>query len=231
MNFQSNAAAVLVHGAWADGSSWNRIILPLEQAGLNVIAAPIPLTSLGDDVAALNRALPRTKGPVLLAAHAYAGAVIAAANSERVKGLVYVAALAPDEGETVAQVFYKDTPHALAPKLAPDASGFIWMPDDGFASAFAHRATKEQIALCKAAQRPISVNCIQEPAPKPLWKTRPAWFLIAEEDRMINPQTQHFMAQRMKAKTRSIVADHTPMLTDPDNVVRFILSAAKSCLV
>ena len=220
----------MVHGAWADGSSWNSVILPLEEAGLNVVAAPIPLTSLSDDAAALNRTLARTKGPVLLAGHAYAGAVIAAVNDERAKGLVYVAALAPDEGETVAQVFYKEQPHAMAPKLAPDNSGFIWMPDDGFANAFAHRATKNQLALSMAVQRPISVKCIQEPAPKPLWKIRPAWFLIAEEDRMINPKTQHFMAERMNATVKSIVADHTPILTDPDNVVQFILAAAKTCL-
>ena len=230
MNFQSNATVVLVHGAWADGSSWSSVILPLERAGLNAVAAPIPLTSLSDDAAALKRMLARTKGPVLLAAHAYAGAVIAAVNDERVKGLVYVAALAPDEGETVAQVFYKEEPHAMAPKLAPDEWGFIWMPDDGFANAFAHRGTKEQLALAKAVQRPISVNCIQERAPKPLWKSRPAWFLIAEEDRMINPKTQHFMAERMKATTKSVVADHTPIMTDSDNVVDFILTAAKRVL-
>jgi pimeloyl-ACP methyl ester carboxylesterase len=230
MRWPSNATVILVHGAWADGSSWNSIILPLEQVGLNVLAAPIPLTSLSDDAAALNRSLARTKGPVLLAGHAYAGAVIAAVQQERVKGLVYVAALAPDEGETVAQVFYKDEPHAMAPKLAPDAWGFIWMPDDGFANAFAHRATKEQLALSKAVQRPISVKCIQEPASKPLWKSRPAWFLIAEEDRMINPKTQHFMAERMKATVQSVVADHTPLLTDPENVAQFILAAAKSAL-
>jgi pimeloyl-ACP methyl ester carboxylesterase len=230
MNFQPNATVIVVHGAWADGSSWNRVILPLEQAGLNVVAAPIPLTSLRDDAAALNRALARTKGPVLLAAHAYAGAVIAAVKDERVKGLVYVAALAPDDGETVAQVFYKNEAHPMAPKLAPDEWGFIWMPDEGFSNAFAHHATKEQIALCKALQRPISVNCIQEPAPTPLWKSSPAWFLIAEEDRMINPKTQHFMAERMKATSKSIVADHTPILTDPEPVVEFILGAAKSRL-
>ncbi|HEY2585163.1 MAG TPA: alpha/beta hydrolase [Tepidisphaeraceae bacterium] len=231
MTFPEDATVVVVHGAWADGSSWNGVILPLQQAGLNVLAAPIPLTSLSDDAAALTRALARTKGPVLLAAHAYAGAVIAAVNDERIKGLVYVAALAPDEGETVAQVFYKDEPHPRAPKLAPDAAGFIWMPDDGFANAFAHRGTKEQLALSRALQRPISVNCIQEPAPRPLWKSRPAWYLIAEEDRMINPKTQRFMADRMRATTQSIPADHTPILTDPDSVVKFILAAAKSCLV
>jgi pimeloyl-ACP methyl ester carboxylesterase len=231
MNFASNATVVVVHGAWADGSSWASVILPLEKAGLNVVAAPIPLTSLGDDAAALNRTLARTKGPVLLAGHAYAGAVIAAVKGERVSGLVYVAALAPDEGETVAEVFYKHDPHAMAPKLAPDPTGFIWMPEDGFPNAFAHHGTKEQLALCKAVQRPISVKCIQEHAPKPLWKSRPAWFLIAEEDRMINPKTQHFMADRMKATTKSIVADHTPILTDPENVVSFVLDAAKACLV
>jgi pimeloyl-ACP methyl ester carboxylesterase len=230
MNFQSNATVVLVHGAWADGSSWSRVILPLERAGLNVVAAPIPLTSLSDDATALNRVLTRTSGPVLLAAHAYAGAVIAAVNEERVKGLVYVAALAPDEGETVAQVFYKNAPHAMAPKLVPDAAGFIWIPDAGFADAFAHHATDEQIALARAVQRPISVKCIQEPAPTPLWKVRPAWFLIAEEDRMINPATQHFMAERMKATVKAIAVDHTPILTAPDEVVQFILAAAESCL-
>jgi pimeloyl-ACP methyl ester carboxylesterase len=231
MSFQPNATAVLVHGAWADGSSWNCVILPLRRAGLNVIAAPIPLTSLHDDIAALNRAIARTKGPVLLAAHAYAGAVIAGVNDDRVNGLVYVAALAPDEGETVAQVFYRDEPHPMAPKLAPDDSGFIWMPNDGFASAFAHRATAPQITLAMATQRPISVHCIQEPAPKPLWKSKPSWFLIAEEDRMINPKTQRFMAERMKANIKSVAADHSPILTAPDIVADFILAAAKSCLV
>jgi pimeloyl-ACP methyl ester carboxylesterase len=228
--FQLNATVVLVHGAWADGSSWGRVILPLQEVGLNVIAAPIPLTSLHDDAAALRRALARIEGPILLVGHAYAGAVIAAVNEERVAGLVYVAALAPDEGETVAQVFYKEASHALAPKLAPDGDGFIWMPDDGFGNAFAHRGTAEQIALARATQRPISVKCIQEPAPKPLWKSRPAWFFIAEEDRMINPKTQHFMAERMKATVKSAAVDHTPILTAPEPVVEFILGAAKSSL-
>jgi len=110
---------VAVHGAWADGSSWKDVILGLEREGLRVIAAPIPLTSLEDDTAAVQRALARTTGPVILAGHAYAGAVIAAVNGERVKALVYVAALAPDQGETVAQVFYRDQPHPQAPQLAP----------------------------------------------------------------------------------------------------------------
>lgn len=230
MNFPENATVVVVHGAWADGSSWQAIVGPLEDRGLNVIAAPIPLTSLSDDAAALKRTLARTQGPVILAGHAYAGAVIAMANDERVKALVYVAALAPDEGETVAQVFYKDETHPKAPKLAPDADGFIWMPDEGFTNAFAQNATREQLALSKAVQRPISAKSIQEPAPAPAWKTKPTWYLVAEEDRMINPKTQRFMAERMKATVRSFAVDHTPLLTAPGKVVDIILEAAKATL-
>src|ERR1700746_3682217 len=170
MSFPKNVTGVVVHGAWADGSSWQAIVRPLEQRGLEVIAAPTTLTSLRDDAAALKRTIARTQGPVIVAGHAYAGAVIATANDERVKALVYVAALAPDEGETVAQVFYKDETHPKAPKLAPDADGFIWLPDEGFANAFAPNATEEQIALSKAVQRPIALKCIQEPAPAPAWK-------------------------------------------------------------
>jgi pimeloyl-ACP methyl ester carboxylesterase len=144
---------VLVHGAWADGSSWNDVIAPLLRDGLNVLAAPLPLTSLSDDIAALERALERTDGPVVRVAHAYAGAVIAAAISERVRSLVFIAALAPDEGETVAEMFYREKPHPQAPQLAPDARGFIWMPHEGFGSAFAQHASVERAALLAATQR------------------------------------------------------------------------------
>ena len=230
MAFSENVTVVAVHGAWADGSSWQAIVHPLKERGLKVIAAPIPLTSLGDDAAALKRTIARTQGPVVVVGHAYAGAVIATANDERVKALVYIAALAPEEGETVAQVFYKDETHPKAPHLAPDADGFIWMPDEGFANAFAQNATDEQISLSKVVQRPISVKCIQEPAPAPAWKSKPAWYLVAEEDRMINPKTQRFMAERMKATVRPFVVDHTPLLTAPDKVLDVILEAAEARL-
>src|SRR5246127_3715413 len=125
MRFSENATVVVVHGAWADGSSWQTVVRLLQKRDLKVIAAPIPLTSLSDDAAALKRTIARTQGPLIVAGHAYAGAVIATAHDERVKGLVYVAALAPDQGETVAQVFYKDESDPKAPQLAPDADGFI----------------------------------------------------------------------------------------------------------
>jgi pimeloyl-ACP methyl ester carboxylesterase len=224
----AKATVVVVHGAWADGSSWELVIAQLQKQGLNVFAAPIPLTSLSEDAAALKRTIARTEGPVIVAGHAYAGAVIATTNEERVKALVYVAALAPDEGETVAQVFYRDEAHPNAPKLAPDPDGFIWMPDSGFEHAFAQNATAEQIALCKAVQRPIHVKCIQDAVDQPAWKKKPVWYLLAEQDRMINPKTQHFMAERMKATVRSFAVDHTPLLTAPGRVVEIIVEAAQS---
>ncbi len=119
----NNATVALVHGAWADGSSWAKVITALAASGVKTVAAPLPLTSFSDDVAALDRTLERLDEPVVLAGHAYAGAVIGASRSEKVKALVYVAALAPDQGETVADVFYRGTPHPQAPKLAPDAHG------------------------------------------------------------------------------------------------------------
>lgn len=224
------SAIVLVHGAWADGSCWSNVILRLQRQGLEVTCAPIPLTSLSDDVAALNRALERTSGPVVLVGHAYGGAVIGASRDERVKSFVYIAALAPDEGETVAKVFYRDEPHPKQPKMAPDKHGFIWMPPDGFARAVAHKASPDQTKIMAAVQRPISVQCIQEPAPAPGWKTRPSWFLLAEEDRMINPKTQEFMARRMGATVRAGRVDHSPMYTTPDLVVDLILEAARESL-
>jgi hypothetical protein len=143
------SSVVLVHGAWADGSSWNDIIGPLQSNGLNVLAAPIPLTSLSDDLAALDRAVERTDGPVVLVTHAYAGAVIGASTNGRVRSLVFIAALASDKDETVAEMFYRDKPHPQAPQLAPDAHGFIWMSQTGFAAALAQHASPARAALLR----------------------------------------------------------------------------------
>ena len=228
---QNSTSVILAHGAWADGSSWAKVILPLQQHDLRVIAAPIPLTSLSNDIAALGRAIERTRGSVILAAHAYAGAVISAVKNERVKSLIYVAALTPDQGETVGDVFYRGKPHPKAPQLAPDTNGLIWMPEDSFGDAFAQNASSDMIAILAATQRPIALPCIQETAPEPAWKTKPSWFLVAEEDRMINPETQYFMAGRMGAKIRSHAVDHTPLVTAPQQVVDIILEAVAATTV
>jgi pimeloyl-ACP methyl ester carboxylesterase len=149
-------------------------------------------------------------------------------REERVKSFVYIAALAPDEGETVAQVFNRDESHPEQPKLAPDKYGFIWMPDGAFSKAVAHKASIDLTKILTAVQRPISVQCIQEKAPAPGWKSKPSWYLLAEEDRMINPKTQEFMARRMRAKIRSSRVDHSPMYTATDVVVEVILEAARA---
>ena len=219
---------VLAHGAWADGSSWAKVILGLRAAGINSVAAPLPLTSLTDDIAALDRVIARVNGPVILVGHAYAGAVIAGSRSEQVKALVYITALAPDEGETVADVFYRSEPHPAAPKLAPDADGLIWLPQDAFPTAFAPHATAEEHAVLFAIQRPIALPCIGTKAGRPLWKDRPTWFLLAESDHMIIPETQRFMAERMQAQIRPHPVDHTPSVTAPHVVVDIIREAART---
>jgi len=218
-------SVALAHGAWADGSSWARVITALDAEGIKAVAAPLPLTSLTEDVAALSRTLERVEGDIVLAGHAYAGAVIAEARSPKVKALVYVAALAPDEGETVADVFYRLPPHPFAPKLAPDANGLIWLPESAFASAFAQCARSEDLAVLAAVQRPISPACITVPVGRPRWKDVPSWFLVAEDDRMITPDTQRFMAARMQATVRSHPVDHTPLVTAPAHVADIIKDA------
>src|SRR5262249_46174103 len=206
---ETTASVVLVHGAWADGSSWAHLITALQPRRLKALAALIPLTSLSEDVAALERALERIDGPLVLVAHAYAGAVIGASTNERARSLVFIAALTPDEGETVGEVFYREKPHPEAPQLAPDRHGFIWMPDERFASAFCQNASPEQATLLAATQRPIGVACIQEKAPRPAWKGKPSWYLVAQDDRMISPATQLFLALRIGAQIRSEKIDHT----------------------
>jgi pimeloyl-ACP methyl ester carboxylesterase len=176
----NDAAVVLVHGAWADGSSWAKVIAPLVASGVKTIAVSLPLTSFQDDIAALDRTLERVNGPVVLAGHAYAGGVIGATRRDKVKALVYVAALAPDEGETVADVFSRGAAHPQAPKLVPDAHGLIYLPEAAFAAAFAQNASQERLAVLAAVQRPISPACITVKVERPLWKDRPAWFLVAE---------------------------------------------------
>jgi pimeloyl-ACP methyl ester carboxylesterase len=225
---QRNVHIVLVHGAWADGSGWAKVITPLAADGFAVTAAPLPLSSYADDVEALEHTLGRIAGPVVLTGHAYAGAVIAGVQSEKVKALVYVAALAPDEGETVADVFYRGESDPRAPQLAPDENGLIYYPHEAFATAYAQNAKTEDLAVLSAVQRPISPGCIMAPVGRPLWKDRPCWFLVAEDDRMIAAGNQRFMAERMQATQRVFPVDHTPMVTAPEAVLQIIREAAAS---
>lgn len=228
-----NLTAVLVHAAWADASSWNAVTWPLQDLGLRVKSAQIPLSSLTQDVAALKRLLRQVDGPVLLVGHSYAGAVITAAGADnpQVKALVYIAAIAPDEGETVGDLFHRAEPNPnTRPQLAPDEDGFLWLPEGAFAEAVAPDASKEEIALMQINQHPIALKCLGEPMTKPAWKQKPSWYLVAEKDRMISATTQHFMAERIKARVHSHHTDHTPLASDPEAVVRVINEAADAVL-
>ena len=223
-----DVSVVMAHGGWADGTSWARVITGLAAHGVKASAAPLPLTSLADDVAALNRSIERMPGPVVLAAHAYAGAVIGLARPERVKALVYVTAFAPDEGEKLTELFFRAEPHPQAPKLAPDSANLLWLPEDAFPKAFAQNGSAEDLDVLAAVQRPLSFSCMTAPAGPPLWKNVPAWYLVAEHDYMIVPATQRFMAERMKAKIKSHPVDHTPIVTAPAPVVDIIRDAVQS---
>lgn len=223
-----NGSVILVHAAWADGSCWSKVIVPLSQQGVNVIAAPIPLTTLDNDVAAVQHMIDRTTGPVMLVSHAYAGAVISSVNSSRVTRLVFINSLLPAEGETVADVFYRKPPHPKAPRMKPDANGLIWMPHWAFASSFAPNATAGELAVLAAVQRPLSLPCIQKHVGSQAWKSTPSWYLLAEHDDIIDIDTQRYMAKRVGATTRSYPVDHTSMVTAPQHVVDLISEALKS---
>lgn len=227
----SGVSVVMAHGAWADGSSWANVMGPLIAAGHQVSAAPLPLTSFEADVAAVEHTLERVTGSIVLVAHAYAGAVIAAVRNERVQALVYIAALAPDEGETVADVFYRAPPHPRAPKLSPDAQGLIYLPEPAFAQAFAPNASAGQQALLAAVQRPIAPACITTRVGRPRWRDLRSWFLVANQDYMILPETQRFMAARMRAQVRTHEVDHTPLVTAPTVVVEIIREAVAEARV
>ena len=227
---QEGVTAVLVHAAWFDGSSWNRVATKLRREGFRVVAAQIPLTSLADDVAAVRRVLGRQEGPVVLVGHSYGGAVITAAATghAEVKALVYIAAIVPDEGENVGQVFQRLPRSPEAPALQPDADGFLWVSADAFRNAIAPDAAPEEAELMAGAQKPISVNCLGEIMTKPAWREKPSWFLIAEKDRMVSPSTQRFLAERMGSKVVSLPVDHTPLASEPGAVAKLIADAAAS---
>jgi pimeloyl-ACP methyl ester carboxylesterase len=225
---RENVTVVLAHAAWADGSSWSRVIERLGLVGQRVVAAPLPLTSLADDVAALDRVIRRAASPVVLVGHAYSGAVVGTIRSDKVKALVFVNALVPDEGETVLDVFTRTALHPMAPHVAPDADGFIWLPAEAFSQAFAQQALPGEQAVLAAVQRPISINCITVPVKRPTWHDLPSWYLVAEEDRMISVENQRFMAGRAGATITSHPADHCPMLGVPERVSEMILAAVRA---
>ncbi len=228
---------VLVHGAWADGSSWSGVIPLLEDQGYHVVAVQLPLTSLQDDDAATERAIARITtahpGPVLLVGHSYGGVVIGdkPGNDPNVAGLVYVAAFAPDSGESALSLLGTlKTPAPIAPFLVFDtANQFVTISAKGVAAAFAQDLSKPEQVLLTATQGPASVADLSAtPSVLPAWRTKPSWFIVAAQDKAITAGLEEEMAERINATTITLPTCHLAMLQEPQRVAEFIEQAAMS---
>ncbi len=218
---------VLVHGAWADGSSWSKVIPLLEAKGLHVVAVQNPLTSLADDVAATKRAIALQGGPVILVGHSYGGAVITeAGNDPKVVGLVYVAAFAPGDGESVGSISKPYPPTPLGGELRPDAQGFLSVTPKGIAEDFAQDLSDKEKQILTATQGPTNAAAFGATITTAAWKTKPSWFVIAGNDRAIPPELEKAEAAMMKATAITVASSHVAMLSHPKEVAELIEQAA-----
>jgi pimeloyl-ACP methyl ester carboxylesterase len=220
---------VLVHGAFADGSSWNGVIPLLQAAGLGVVAVQNPLTSLADDVAATRRAIDLQKGPIVLVGHSWAGTVITeAGDDDRVKALVYVAAFAPSPGETTGQLGRDyPAPPGLANPIV-DAAGFLSLSPETVADHFAQDVSPEQANLIAITQGPVSGAVFDEAVSVAAWQTRPSWYIVSAEDHMIDPGLERDLAKKIDAQVTELPTSHVAMISRPEDVARVIVEAAKS---
>lgn len=218
---------VLVHGAFADGSSWSKVIPLLQAKGLHVVAVQNPLTSLADDVAATKRAIALVDGPVILVGHSYGGAVITEAGTDpKVVGLVYVAAFAPGDGESVGSITKPYPPAPLGAELRPDAQGFLSVTPKGIAEDFAQDLSDQEKQLLTATQGPTSAADFGATITTAAWKTKPSWFVIAGNDRAIPPELEKAEAAAMKATSITVASSHVAMLSHPREVAELIEQAA-----
>ena len=226
----SKISVILVHGAFADGSSWRKVIPLLEKEGIIVTAAQLPLKSLADDVATAKRVIEDQKGDVILVGHSYGGAVIteAAAGNPNVKALVYVAAFAPDEGETLNGLIEQFSPSPLGKSVVPDSAGFLYIDRTRFQAVFANDLAEDEAALLAATQKPLAAPIFGEVVNAAAWKTIPSWYVVSTQDNAINPDLERFMAKRMGAKTREIKASHVSFISNPSEISKVIESAAAS---
>ncbi len=227
-SISTKPSIVLIHGAFADASGWQKIILALEEKGFPVTAVQVPLKSLADDVATTVRALQSQKGDVVLVGHSYGGAVITGATSANVKALVYVSAFAPDQGEALGPLIESQAPSSLTPAIVPDSAGFLYIDRTKFRSVFAADVSDSEAAVMAATQKPISGAIFGEPSGPAAWKTVPSWYIVAKQDHAINPDLERFFAKRMKAKTTELDSSHVPFISQPAEVVKIIEDAAGS---
>jgi pimeloyl-ACP methyl ester carboxylesterase len=223
---QPHTTIVLVHGAWADGSSWDKVVPLLEAKGYDVVAVHLPLTTPADDVAATMRAIERAPGDVVLVGHSYGGFVISeAGNTPKVKSLVFVDGFALDDGESINGLI-KTKPPAWIKTLQIDGGGFAWMTPDTVAKDFAQDLPQAEQKLVVAKQGPLSTKAFDEVMKKPAWKAKPTWYVRGTADHIIDPAAQAMMAKRANATTMSIEASHVSMLARPRDVTKVILDAA-----
>jgi pimeloyl-ACP methyl ester carboxylesterase len=223
----ADTTVVLVHGAFADGSSWAKVIPLLQAKGLKVVAVQNPLTSLADDVAATQRVVDAQTGKVVLVGHSWGGTVITqAGTSDKIKALVYVAAFAPSEGEATGALG-KDfpTPPGIA-TLKPDANGFLYAPEDSFVTNFAQDLPAAQARLAAAFQGPIAGKAFGEPVTVAAWRNKANYYIVASNDRMIAPGLEQAFAAKIGATTTTLKTSHVPMLSQPKEVANVILAAA-----
>jgi pimeloyl-ACP methyl ester carboxylesterase len=218
---------VLVHGSWADGTSWQGVIPQLERAGYSVTAVQNPLTSLADDVATTKRVIDAQVGPVIVVGHSYGGAVIggAAADNSNVKALVYIAAFALDIGEPGGALLTQ-YPTELGAALVPDAAGFLYIDRAKFRDIFCPDVDRTTAQVLAAAQKPIFSGIFEETLEKAAWKTIPSWYMVATEDKVLSPEIERFLANRMGATTVEVKASHVVYISKPKEVFKLIEQAA-----
>jgi pimeloyl-ACP methyl ester carboxylesterase len=220
---------VLVHGGFVDGSGWADVYRILKNDGFNVTVVQNPTLSLADDVAVTRRAVAGQDGPVLLVGHSYGGVVITeAGNDPKVAGLVYIAAFAPDQGESVSSLIKDPPPGAPVPPILPPQDGFLFLDRDKFHAAFAADLDVDLAAFMADSQVPWGVAALTGTISAPAWKTRPSWYLVATEDRMIPPPAQHSMSKRAGSTVVEVAASHAVYVSQPKAVAEVIARAARA---
>jgi pimeloyl-ACP methyl ester carboxylesterase len=223
---------VLVHGAWADGSSWSSVIERLQADGYHVTAPQFPLTSLADDVARLRQVLALQDGPTVVAGHSYGGQVMTALGTDapNVVGLVYIAAFGLDEGESLGALLAQGPPSPALAHQVVDDEGFAWLPEDDFVNYFPDHIDPVKSRVLYAVQQPLSVTAFSEVMTVPAWKSLPSWYLVAQADQALPPDAQRMFANRMGATIAEVASGHLAMVSHPADVVKLTEAAADAGL-
>jgi pimeloyl-ACP methyl ester carboxylesterase len=223
---------VLVHGAWADGSSWSSVIERLQANGYNVTAPQFPMSQLSADVARLRQVLARQNGPTIVVGHSYGGQIITALGTDapNVVALVYIAAFGLDQGESIGALLGQGPASPALAHLSIDQQGFAWLPKDDFVHHFAADVDPVKARVMYAVQQPLAGSALQEVMGVPAWKALPSWFLVADGDQAIPPDAKRLFARRMGATTVEVPTNHVAMVSHPQDVVQLIESAAQAAV-